>query len=160
MLMVMQALAELGVMYPVNGAFFTYTVRFIDPAWGFAVGWDYAINWLTVLPFELTAAGFTLQFWRASRDINIGVWVTIFLVLLCIIQYFGIRGYGEVEFVLSIVKICAVIGFIILAIIIDTGGVGPKGYIGAAYWYVKVRENTSSPSSGLEQVSISCSRLL
>ena len=38
---------------------------------GFAVGWDYAIGWLTVLPFELTAAGITIRFWR--EDINIGV---------------------------------------------------------------------------------------
>ncbi len=134
--MVMQALAELGVMYPVNGAFFTYTVRFIDPSWGFAIGWDYAINWLVVLPFELTAAGITLQFWKASRNINIAVWVTIFLFALCIIQFFGVRGYGEVEFVLSIVKIMACLGFIILGIIIDTGGVpGGPGYIGAKYWY-------------------------
>ena len=27
------ALAELSVTYPVNGAFFDYTVRFIDPSW-------------------------------------------------------------------------------------------------------------------------------
>ena len=136
LLMVMQALAELAVMYPVNGAFFTYAVRFIDPAWGFAVGWDYAINWLVVLPFEITAAGVTLQFWKASRNINIGVWVTIFLFALCVIQYFGVRGYGEVEFVLSIMKILACIGFIILGIIIDTGGVpGGPSYIGAKYWY-------------------------
>lgn len=33
MLMVMQALGELAVMYPVNGAFYTYIVRFIDPSW-------------------------------------------------------------------------------------------------------------------------------
>lgn len=32
-LMVMQALGELAVMYPVNGAFYTYIVRFIDPSW-------------------------------------------------------------------------------------------------------------------------------
>src|SRR5689334_8290825 len=50
-----QALAEMAVLYPVNGAFYTYVVRFIDPAWGFAVGWDYALSWLCVLPFELTA---------------------------------------------------------------------------------------------------------
>lgn len=135
MLMVMQALAELGVMYPVNGAFFNYTVKFVDPAWGFAIGWDYAINWLTLLPFELTAAGITLQFWKASRNIDIAVWVTIFLALLCVIQYFGIKGYGEVEFVLSIIKITAIVLFMIIAVIIDTGGVGPKGYIGAKYWH-------------------------
>jgi yeast amino acid transporter len=38
LLLTMQALAEMSVMYPVNGAFFTYCVRFIDRSWGFAVG--------------------------------------------------------------------------------------------------------------------------
>ena len=57
------------------------------------MGWDYAIAWLTVLPFEITAAGITIQFWNAN--INIGVWITVFLVLLFIIQVFGVRGYGE-----------------------------------------------------------------
>ena len=33
MMLMMQALAELAVMYPVNGAFFQYIVRFVDPAW-------------------------------------------------------------------------------------------------------------------------------
>jgi amino acid permease len=52
----MQALAELTVMYPINGAFTMYIVRFIDPSWGFACGWQYGISWLTVLPFEISAA--------------------------------------------------------------------------------------------------------
>ena len=33
LLMVMQALGEMAVLYPVNGAFYTYFIRFIDPAW-------------------------------------------------------------------------------------------------------------------------------
>ncbi|KAK3699725.1 hypothetical protein LTR37_016330 [Vermiconidia calcicola] len=132
----MQALAELGVMYPVNGAFFTYAYRFISPAWGFATGWDYAIQWLTVLPFEITAAGITLDYWPAAEKIDNAVWVTVFLVALIIIQVFGIRGYGEVEFVLSIIKIIACSGFIILGIIINCGGVptDDRGYIGGRYW--------------------------
>ncbi|KAH8890922.1 amino-acid permease inda1 [Thozetella sp. PMI_491] len=128
-----QALAELAVLYPVNGAFYTYTVRFVDPAWGFAMGWDYAISWLTILPFELTAASITIQFWR--EDINVGVWITVFLIILAGIQVFGVRGYGEVEFVLSMIKIAACTGFIILGIVIDCGGVGNQGYLGAKYWY-------------------------
>jgi amino acid transporter len=60
---------------------------------GFAVGWDYAIGWLTILPFEITAAGLTIRFWRT--DINIGVWIAVFMTLLFIIQIFGVRGYGE-----------------------------------------------------------------
>jgi amino acid transporter len=58
------ALAEMAVLYPVNGAFYTYIVRFVDPSWGFACGWEYALSWLTVLPFELIAASKTIEFWR------------------------------------------------------------------------------------------------
>ncbi|KAI0105438.1 amino acid permease [Nemania sp. FL0031] len=133
LLFTMQALGELAVMYPVNGAFYTYVVRFVDPSWGFAIGWEYAIGWLTVLPFELIAASGTIKFWR--EDINSAVWVTVFLVVLVLIQIFGVRGYGEVEFVLSIIKIAACIGFIILGIVINVGGVGDQGYLGAKYWY-------------------------
>lgn len=60
------ALAEMAVLYPVNGAFYTYIVRFVDPAWGFACGWEYALSWLTVLPFELIAASKTIAFWRTD----------------------------------------------------------------------------------------------
>ena len=99
------------------------------------MGWDYAIGWLTVLPFELTAAGITIKYWRA--DLNVGIWITVFLILLIIVQIFGVRGYGEVEFVLGLIKVVAVIGFILFAIIVDCGGVpsDPRGYIGAHYWH-------------------------
>lgn len=60
------ALAEMAVLYPVNGAFYTYIVRFVDPSWGFACGWEYALSWLTVLPFELIAASKTIEFWRSD----------------------------------------------------------------------------------------------
>lgn len=33
LLLTVQALGELAVLYPVNGAFFSYCVRFISPAW-------------------------------------------------------------------------------------------------------------------------------
>lgn len=135
LLFTVQALGELAVLYPVNGAFFSYACRFIDPAWGFAMGWDYAIGWLTVLPFELTAASLTIEFWR--KDINVGVWITVFLIALCIIQVFGVRGYGEVEFVLSLIKIIACVGFILYGIICNAGGVPSdnRGYIGGRYWH-------------------------
>ncbi|KAL9639351.1 MAG: hypothetical protein Q9164_000965 [Protoblastenia rupestris] len=134
LLFTVQAMGELAVLYPVNGAFFTYTCRFVDESWGFAMGWDYAIGWLTVLPFEIVAASITIEFWR--DDIHIGVWVAVFLSLLAAVQIFGVRGYGEVEFFLSLVKILAVCGFIIFGIIVNAGGVPTdnRGYIGGQYW--------------------------
>lgn len=34
---VVYALGEMAVMYPVSGGFYTYSTRFIDPSWGFAM---------------------------------------------------------------------------------------------------------------------------
>lgn len=34
-----QALGELTVAFPVAGSFSSYSTRFIDPSWGFAMGW-------------------------------------------------------------------------------------------------------------------------
>ncbi|KAK5956356.1 hypothetical protein OHC33_002933 [Knufia fluminis] len=135
LLCTMQALGELAVLYPVNGAFFTYACRSIDDSVGFAVGWQYSFGWLIVLPFELVAASITIEFWR--DDIPMAVWVAAFLVFMIVIQFFGVRGYGEVEFVLSCIKIVAVCGFIIFAIVVNVGGVptDDRGYIGAKYWH-------------------------
>lgn len=134
---VVQALGELAVAFPVAGAFSVYASRFLDPAWGFAMGWTYQLQWAVTLPLEIVAASLTLQFWAGSRSVNSAAWVTIFLVAIIIINFFGVRGYGEAEFVFSIIKVVAVIGFCILGIIIDTGGVpgDTRGYIGAHYWH-------------------------
>lgn len=31
------ALGEMALMYPISGGFYTYSTRFIDPSWGFAM---------------------------------------------------------------------------------------------------------------------------
>lgn len=88
------------------------------------MGWNYAFNWLIVLPFELTAAGITIAFWTNNEaPYNVGIWITVFLVLVTVINICGVKGYGEVEFALGLMKVFACIGFIILGVIIDCGGV-------------------------------------
>lgn len=37
-----QALGELAVVFPVAGSFSAFSTRFLDPSWGFAMGWKYA----------------------------------------------------------------------------------------------------------------------
>lgn len=63
---VVHAMGELAIMYPVSGGFYTMANRFLDPAWGFAMGWNYVFQWFIVLPLELTAAAITVSsFMRA-----------------------------------------------------------------------------------------------
>ncbi|WBW72872.1 plasma membrane arginine/lysine amino acid transmembrane transporter Cat1 [Schizosaccharomyces osmophilus] len=125
------ALGEMSVAYPIAGGFNTYAFRFIDPAWGFSLSWNYFINYFVTFPLELTTCAITFRFWS---DINSAAWISIFLVAVIIINLLGVRAYGEVEFILSFIKVIATIGFIILAIIIDCGGVPTdhRGYIGGS----------------------------
>jgi amino acid transporter len=101
---------------------------------GFAMGWNYALQWLVVLPLEIVAATLTIEFWNHGK-INNDAFVAIFLVLIIAINMFGVKGYGEAEFVFSIVKIVAVIGYIILGVILNIGGGPSGGYIGGKYWH-------------------------
>ncbi|KAJ9142101.1 General amino-acid permease GAP1 [Pleurostoma richardsiae] len=127
-----QALGELAVVFPVAGSFSAYSTRFLDPAWGFAMGWNYALQWLVVLPLEIIAASMTITYW--NPDVNKAVFVTIFLIVIITINLFGIKGYGEAEFIFAIIKVTAVIGFILLGIVINIGGQPDTGYIGGRYW--------------------------
>ncbi|CAF0713089.1 unnamed protein product [Adineta steineri] len=130
---VCMALGELCVVFPVSGSFVVHGSRFLDPAWGFAMGWNYALHRLVVIPLELTVAGIVICYWTTS--INIAVWITIFLFVLLIINLFGVRGFGEIEFYMAIIKVVAVLGFIILGIVLVFGGGPNHQYIGGKYWH-------------------------
>lgn len=88
-------------------------------------------------PLELTATSITVSYLPGAKDISPAVFVVIFWAVIVAINFFGVRGYGEAEFVFSIIKVIAVIGFILLGIIIAAGGIpgSPQGYLGASYWY-------------------------
>ena len=49
----MQSLGEMATQLPIRGSFETYAERFIDPSFGFAVGWNYWFSWATTLAAEL-----------------------------------------------------------------------------------------------------------
>lgn len=127
------ALGELSVRFPVSGAFSTFCTRFIDPAWGFAIGWNYGIQWLVVFPLELVAASMTVQYW--NKEINAAAWVAILWTVIVVINMIGVKGYGEAEFIFSFIKVITVIGFIILGIITNCGGGPNHEHIGGTYWH-------------------------
>ncbi|CAG7555248.1 unnamed protein product [Fusarium equiseti] len=104
----------------------------IDPSWGFAMGWNYCLQWLFVLPLEIIAGAFTISYWNEA--ISKSVFVAIFLLTIVVINLFGVKTYGEAEFIFSLIKITAIVGFILLAIVINIGGEPEGHYIGGQYW--------------------------
>lgn len=135
---VMQCLGELAVRFPITGAFYVYADRFMDSSWAFALGWNYVFLWLVSLPLELTSASLVLDYWstdnNGATNVNKAAWVALFWVVICCVNIFGVRGYGESEFVLAIIKVIAIIGFCIFGIVAAAGGIpnAPKHH--AEYW--------------------------
>ncbi|KAH3673662.1 hypothetical protein WICMUC_003565 [Wickerhamomyces mucosus] len=122
------ALGEVSSTYPISGAFSAHATRFIEPSVGFAIGWNYVLLWLVVLPSEIIAASLTIQFWDSS--VNPVVWVAIFYCLILTINIFGVRGYGEAEYFFSMVKVIAILGFLVLGIVLVCGGGPSHGFVG------------------------------
>lgn len=131
--LVSQNLGELTSLYPdVKGNFLHYNARFIDESWAFSMSWTYCLQWIVTVPLCLVSASMTIQFW--NDEINSAAWVAIFFVFICCTNIFGVKGYGVSESIFSVIKVIAIAGFCILAIILITGG-GKQGYIGGKNWH-------------------------
>lgn len=92
-----------------------------------------------VLPLELTVCGLTIGYWDTEGKISVGVWITVFFVLILITNLFGTLGYAEEEFWSAVIKLSATVVFIILAFVMVLGGGPSEGrygeYYGARLWY-------------------------
>jgi amino acid transporter len=110
----MQCLGEMATWLPLPGAVPQYCARYVDPALGFAVGWN---NWISnslTLCAEISAA--------------------VILVLIICLNIFAVSIYGEAEFIFASVKIITIVGLLLLAFIIDLGGSPDQGRLGFRYW--------------------------
>lgn len=128
----MQSLGELSTAYPISGGFNIYATRFIEPSVGFAIGWNYCMQFLVLLPLELVAASISIQYWNDS--LNPVIFVAIFWAFIACVTMTGVKWFGESEFFFCIIKVMAVTGFIILGIVLVCGGGPSHQFVGGMYW--------------------------
>ncbi|KAL1923769.1 uncharacterized protein VTP21DRAFT_8749 [Calcarisporiella thermophila] len=127
----MGSLGEMATYMPISGSFNHYAGRFIDPALGFAMGWNYFFSWSVTLASELSAASLVIAFWTTS--LHSVVWCAIFLGCLLVLNSTNVRFYGEAEYWLSLVKVVTCMVFIVVGILLDAGAIGGET-IGDRYW--------------------------
>ncbi|KAJ3464585.1 hypothetical protein MRS44_009371 [Fusarium solani] len=125
------ALGEVAALLPVTGAFVRHAEFLVDPAWGFAIGWNLVYGNVLSVPSEITAICVLFEFWT---DINPSVFIVIFIILTAAVGLAFIRVFGEVEFWFAILKILLVVFLIILGLVINLGGVPGTPRIGFRYW--------------------------
>ncbi|KAL1874622.1 amino acid transporter [Paecilomyces lecythidis] len=128
-------LCEMATYLPIPEGFVGFASRFVDPALGFALGWTYWIKYAISTPNQLTAISLVLQYWVPRETVNPGVFIAIFIVVIVLVNYSGVRFFGEFEFWLSSLKVITLVGVILLSLILACGGGPdhiPKGF---RYWH-------------------------
>ncbi|WP_397538716.1 amino acid permease [Rummeliibacillus pycnus] len=119
---VMTSLGEMAAFMPTSGSFSTYASKFVDPAFGFAIGWTYWFNWAMTIAAELTASTMIMKFW--FPDSPSWLWSGAFLTIIFLLNYLSVKGYGEGEYWLSLIKVSAIVIFIIVGILMIFGIMG------------------------------------
>ncbi|MBV7504048.1 amino acid permease [Bacillus sp. sid0103] len=106
----MTSLGEMATLMPVSGSFSTYGSRFVDPAFGFALGWNYWFNWAVTIAVEIVASAIIMKFW--FPDVPSIVWSMLFLGLIFLLNALSVKSYGESEYWFSLIKVVTIIVFI------------------------------------------------
>ncbi|KAL3422231.1 Dicarboxylic amino acid permease 3 [Phlyctema vagabunda] len=125
------ALGEVSALFPVTGSFVRHAEFLVDPALGFAIGWNVVYGSTLSVPSEISAALVLIQFWT---DKYAALWITLFIVLTFLVGIIFIGIYGEIEWFFAMLKILLIVGIIIMGLVIDLGGVPGQERIGFRYW--------------------------
>ncbi|KGO42315.1 Amino acid/polyamine transporter I [Penicillium expansum] len=118
---------SLLIAYTVTGAVIYFVMTAI-----FATGWNYFLKYAIVLANNLTAAGLVIQCWRP--DLNVAIWVTVFAVVVISINVLHVGSFGEAEFMLSSIKIIALIVAMLTCLIVSLGRSPNHQRVGFRYW--------------------------
>ncbi len=113
--LVMRMLAEMAVASPDTGSFSTYADRAIGHWAGFTIGWLYWWFWVLVIPLEANAAATILHAWFPG--VAIWAFTLIITLLLTATNLFSVKHYGEFEFWFALIKVVAIVGFVILGLL-------------------------------------------
>lgn len=121
----MTSLGEMATYFPVSGSFAEYASKFIDPAAGFALGWNYWLNWAITLAVDIATTAIVTQYWLP----HVPGWIIscFFLIVILALNLISVKAFGETEYWLAMIKVVTVLVFIgagLLTIIGVLGG-GP-----------------------------------
>lgn len=119
--LMMLSLGEITTHMPGSGGFTKFTAQFIDPAIGFAVGWNYFYCFAITLPAEITAASIVIQYWDSNEN-HLAGYITLMLIVAILTNLLGARGYGEAEFWAAVSRYAIMINYCL--IVSDHQGAG------------------------------------
>jgi L-asparagine transporter-like permease len=113
------SLSEMAVVHPTAGSFGTYAEMYLNPWAGFVVRYTYWISQAIAVGGEAVAAGLYMQFWFPS--VPVWIWALGFCLVLLYFNSRSVGNFGTLESWLALIKVVAIVLFIILGLAAITG---------------------------------------
>jgi len=106
------SLSEMAVVHPTAGSFGTYAETYLNPWAGFVVRYTYWISQVIAIGGEAVAAGLYMGFW--FPEVPVWMWSIGFCLVLLYFNSRSVSNFGTVEFWFALIKVTAIVLFIIL----------------------------------------------
>lgn len=131
---VMTGLGEMATYRPVPGAFETFSTDYIDPSFGFMMGWNYWYCSTMTVAVELVASAIVMKYW--FPDSASWMWSLIFLGILLVLNLFSTKIFGEAEFWFAGIKFVTIIIFLIIGFLMIFG-IFNSDTVGFENWHIE-----------------------
>lgn len=119
---VFDALAQMTAEHPEQGSFRSYAKKAFGNWAGFGSGWVYWFSELLIMGSQLTALSIFSRFWFPA--VPMWVFAAGFAAVSLAIVFFGNKGFDRVENMLAIIKMAAILMFLVIAISLLAGWIG------------------------------------
>ncbi|RDI67325.1 amino acid permease [Nocardia pseudobrasiliensis] len=118
---ILRALGELVLHRPSSGSFVSYAREFYGEKAAFVAGWMYFLNWSMTGIVDTTAIATYLHFWGPFQPIAQWILALIALLIVLSINLISVKWFGELEFWAALVKVVALVSFLIIGTIFLAG---------------------------------------
>jgi amino acid transporter, AAT family len=108
------SLSEMAVVHPTAGSLGTYAEMYLNPWAGFVVRYTYWIAQVIAVGGEAVAAGLYMQYWFPT--VPVWVWALGLCVVLLYFNSRSVGNFGTLESWLALIKVVAIVLFIILGL--------------------------------------------
>ncbi|KOY75674.1 Lysine-specific permease [Apilactobacillus kunkeei] len=130
----MTSLGEMATNTPISGSFAAYAGKYVDPALGFAMGWNYWFNWAITVAVDISTAALVMKFWLPHMPGWIFSAITLALILC--VNALSVKSFGETEFWMSLIKVVTIFIFLAVGVLTIFGIMGGH-YIGLSNFTYK-----------------------
>ena len=115
---ILRALGELVMYRPTSGSFVSYAREFLGERGSFVAGWLYYLNWAMTGIIDITAVALYMHYWGTFSDVPQYIFAFVALVLVGSMNMINVKWFGEMEFWFSLVKVGALVIFLITGVVI------------------------------------------